>query len=32
MDELIRTSAAQSADYQIAEVYAWRAEKDDAFG
>lgn len=31
IDELIRTNAVQSADYQIAEVYAWRAEKDDAF-
>jgi serine/threonine-protein kinase len=31
IDELIRTNAVQAADYQIAQVYAWRAEKDRAF-
>jgi TolB-like protein/Tfp pilus assembly protein PilF len=31
LDELIRTNAVQAADYQIAQVYAWRAEKDRAF-
>jgi tetratricopeptide (TPR) repeat protein len=31
IDQLIRTNAVQAADYQIAEVYAWRAEKDAAF-
>jgi hypothetical protein len=30
LDELIRTRAATSA-YQIAEVYAWRGERDQAF-
>jgi len=31
IDELIRTNAVQAADYQIAEVYAWRGEKAAAF-
>jgi serine/threonine-protein kinase len=30
LDELINTQAAAGA-YQIAEVYAWRGEKDQAF-
>jgi len=28
---LIRTNAVQAADYQIAQVYAWRGEKAAAF-
>jgi len=31
LDQLIRTNAVQGADYQIAEVYAWRADRDHAF-
>jgi TolB-like protein/tetratricopeptide (TPR) repeat protein len=31
IDELVRTNAVQAADYQIAEVYAWRGEKNGAF-
>jgi predicted Zn-dependent protease len=30
LDELIKTQAADMA-YQIAEIYAWRGEKDQAF-
>jgi len=30
LDELIKTNAAYMA-YQIAEIYAWRGEKDQAF-
>jgi hypothetical protein len=30
LDELIKTGAADQA-YQIAEIYAWRGEKDKAF-
>lgn len=31
LDQLIRTNAVQAADFQIAEVYAWRGERDHAF-
>jgi serine/threonine-protein kinase len=30
LDEIIRTEAGDEA-YQIAEIYAWRGEKDQAF-
>jgi adenylate cyclase len=31
LDQLIRTNAVQAADYQIADVYGWRADRDHAF-